>query len=373
MTDLHVVDATAEHTDQIVAVIHHAFSARRVLDPPSTALTENAATVGAAIAAHGGLLVLIDGAAAGAVLFDVSGDVLNLRRVSVDPRYQGRGVASAMVGCAEDVAARRGLGRIQLVARVELPDTVEFWRRRGYSVVAQQAHNLIFAKAMPVELVVPTAGDMRAVGEELAGQLRAGDVLVLSGDLGAGKTTFTQGVGAGLKVRGDITSPTFVISRVHPSLAGGPALVHVDAYRLGGVAELDDLDLDASLDDAVTVVEWGHGLAESLAPDRLDVVVTRGDDDTDETRSLRITPAGARWASTGLRLTAGLPLAGASGSEKPTGSRATAPGEAHSAGASPGSGRAGGWAGAGGAGGWAGAGGSGGGAGGAGAPAGGED
>jgi tRNA threonylcarbamoyladenosine biosynthesis protein TsaE len=207
-----------------------------------------------------------------------------------------------MVGCAEEVAVRRGLSRVRLVARVELPDTVEFWRRRGYSVVEQQDHNLIYAKAMPIELTVPTADDMRAIGGELAGQLRAGDVLVLWGDLGAGKTTFTQGLGAGLKVRGDITSPTFVISRVHPSLVGGPALVHVDAYRIGGIAELDDLDLDASLDDAVTVVEWGHGLAESLAPDRLDIVVTRGDDDTDETREIRITPVGPRWAASGVRV-----------------------------------------------------------------------
>lgn len=306
MTDLHVVDATTEHVDEIVAVIHHAFAARRVLDPPSTALSENATTVGAAIATDGGLLVRIDGAPAGAVLFEESGDVLNLRRVSVDPRHQGRGVASAMVGCAEEVAVQRGLNRVQLVARVELPDTVEFWQRRGYSVVDRREHNLTFAKAMPAELTVPTADEMRAIGEELAGQLRAGDVLVLSGDLGAGKTTFTQGLGAGLKVRGDITSPTFVISRVHPSLVGGPALVHVDAYRLGGIAELDDLDLDASLDDAVTVVEWGHGLAETLAPDRLDIVVTRGDDDTDETRDLRITPVGARWAGSGVRVAAGL-------------------------------------------------------------------
>ncbi|MFK4086695.1 tRNA (adenosine(37)-N6)-threonylcarbamoyltransferase complex ATPase subunit type 1 TsaE [Kribbella sp. NPDC020789] len=302
MTDLHVVDATAEHVDEIVSVIHHAFSSRRVLDPPSTALSENATTVGEAIAQYGGLLVRVDGAPAGAVLFEVAGEALVLRRVSVDPRYQGRGVASAMVGCAEEVAVRRGLARVRLVARVELPDTVEFWRRRGYSVVEQQDHNLIYAKAMPVERTVPTAEEMRAIAEELAGQLRAGDVLVLSGDLGAGKTTFTQGLGAGLKVRGDITSPTFVISRVHPSLSGGPALVHVDAYRLGGFAELDDLDLDASLDDAVTVVEWGHGLVEALAPDRLDIVVTRGDDDTDETRELRITPVGARWAASGVRV-----------------------------------------------------------------------
>ncbi|MFI5690373.1 tRNA (adenosine(37)-N6)-threonylcarbamoyltransferase complex ATPase subunit type 1 TsaE [Kribbella sp. NPDC051586] len=302
MTDLHVVDATAEHVDDIVKVIHHAFSARRVLDPPSTALSENATTVAAVVAEHGGLLVLRDGAPVGAMLFEQTGDILNLRRVSVDPRCQARGVASAMVGCAEEVAVRRGLTRVNLIARVELPDTVEFWRRRGYSIVDQQAHNLTYAKALPIELTVPTAEDMQAIGEELAGQLRPADLLVLSGDLGAGKTTFTQGLGAGLKVRGAITSPTFVISRVHPSLAGGPALVHVDAYRIGGFAELDDLDLDASLEDAVTVVEWGHGLAEALAPDRLEVVITRGDDDTDETRALRITPVGPRWAASGVRV-----------------------------------------------------------------------
>ena len=302
MTDLHVVDATAEHVDDIVKVIHHAFSARRVLDPPSTALSENATTVAAAVAEHGGLLVLRDGAPVGAMLFEQTGDILNLRRVSVDPRSQARGVASAMVGCAEEVAVRRGLSRVNLIARVELPDTVEFWRRRGYSVVDQQEHNLIYAKALPVELTVPTAEDMQAIAEQLAGQLRAGDLLVLSGDLGAGKTTFTQGLGVGLKVRGAVTSPTFVISRVHPSLSGGPALVHVDAYRLGGFAELDDLDLDASLEDAVTVVEWGHGIAEPLAQDRIEIVITRGDDDTDETRALRITPVGPRWAASGVRV-----------------------------------------------------------------------
>jgi tRNA threonylcarbamoyladenosine biosynthesis protein TsaE len=99
----------------------------------------------------------------------------------------------------------------------------------------------------------------------LAAELRAGDVLVLTGELGAGKTTFTQGLGAGLGVRSGIISPTFVLSRIHPSLGDGPELVHVDAYRLGSAGELSDLDLDATVDGAVTVVEWGRGLAESLA------------------------------------------------------------------------------------------------------------
>jgi tRNA threonylcarbamoyladenosine biosynthesis protein TsaE len=302
MTDLHVVEAGGDHAAEVTGVIHHAFSARRVLDPPSTALSETTTSVAAALTSYGGLLATIDGHPAGAVLFAVEDETLGLRRVSVDPRHQGRGVASAMVGCAEEVAVRRGLRRVRLVARKELPDTVAFWRRRGYTAVDEREHDLVLAKAMPVELAVPTADEMRDLGTAVAAQLRAGDVVVMSGDLGAGKTTLTQGLGKGLGVRGAVTSPTFVISRVHPSLGGGPALVHVDAYRLGGFEELDDLDLDASLDEAVTVVEWGHGLAEALAPDRLEITVTRGDDADDETRQVRIVPAGPRWAGTGLRI-----------------------------------------------------------------------
>ncbi|MEV5746605.1 tRNA (adenosine(37)-N6)-threonylcarbamoyltransferase complex ATPase subunit type 1 TsaE [Actinoallomurus sp. NPDC052308] len=132
---------------------------------------------------------------------------------------------------------------------------------------------------------------MRELGRRLAAALRGGDLVVLSGPLGAGKTTLTQGLGDGLKVRGPITSPTFVIARVHPSLAGGPALVHVDAYRLGGLDEVDDLDLD--LQDAVTVVEWGEGMVEELSEDRLEVTIERGDT---EERTVRITGVGARWA-----------------------------------------------------------------------------
>lgn len=133
----------------------------------------------------------------------------------------------------------------------------------------------------------------RALGVALAGALRAGDLLVLTGDLGAGKTTLTQGLGEGLGVRGPITSPTFVIARVHPSLVGGPALVHVDAYRLGGAVELDDLDLDADLAASVVVVEWGHGVVEQLSEDRLEVTLV-ADADT-ETRSVTLTGVGQRW------------------------------------------------------------------------------
>ena len=124
-------------------------------------------------------------------------------------------------------------------------------------------------------LRLPTALDTQGFGKRLAGVLRAGDVLVLSGDLGAGKTTFTQGLGAGMGVRGPITSPTFVIARAYPPLSAvGMPLIHVDAYRLAGALELDDLDLDADVDAGVTVVEWGAGLAESLSTDRIEIDLT---------------------------------------------------------------------------------------------------
>ena len=126
-----------------------------------------------------------------------------------------------------------------------------------------------------LELVVPTADEMRKLGRELAGSLAAGDLVLLTGDLGAGKTTLTQGIGDGLGVRGIVASPTFVIARVHRSAAGGPPLVHVDTYRIGGWDELEDLDLEASLDEAVTVVEWGTGIAEGLADRRLEIEIVR--------------------------------------------------------------------------------------------------
>jgi tRNA threonylcarbamoyladenosine biosynthesis protein TsaE len=138
-----------------------------------------------------------------------------------------------------------------------------------------------------------TAEQMRALGRRLGGLLRAGDLVLLTGALGAGKTTLAQGIGQGLGVRGPVTSPTFVLSRVHPSEVGGPPLVHVDAYRLGGWDELEDLDLEASLDEAVTVVEWGGGLAEGLADARLEIEIVA---DAGTTRRVLVRAVGARWA-----------------------------------------------------------------------------
>jgi len=123
-----------------------------------------------------------------------------------------------------------------------------------------------------LDVVVHTPAEMERLGAQVAGWLSRGDVLLLNGPLGAGKTTFTRGLGAALGVRGAVTSPTFVIARVHP---GPLPLVHVDAYRLGSYAELDDLDLEHSLDDAVTVIEWGGGVAEGLSSKRLEIAIER--------------------------------------------------------------------------------------------------
>jgi len=147
---------------------------------------------------------------------------------------------------------------------------------------------------VPAELRVATEESMRDLGRELAARLRAGDLVILTGPLGAGKTTLVQGIGAGLGVRGPVTSPTFVIARVHPPLAAaGPLLVHADAYRLGSISELDDLDLDADMASAVTVVEWGEGLAEGLAEDRLEISIEPDPDSG--TRTVRLNGHGERW------------------------------------------------------------------------------
>lgn len=288
----------------VVALVHAAFGARPVLDPPSTATDETVDSVATALAEHRGLLAVGGGLPVGAMLLEPDGHLLRMRRVAVAPDAQGSGVAGALVGAAERIAAAEGYDGVVLAARAELPSTVEFWERLGYGELDREGTWLTMGKALPVEVAAETAEDTRRLGERLAKVLRAGDLVILSGDLGAGKTTLTQGLGEGLGVRGGVTSPTFVISRVHPSLVGGPALVHVDAYRLGGIDELDDLDLDTSLDEAVTVVEWGEGMAEGLAETRLEVTITRslGDDPLAELdpRHVRCTPVGSRWIGAGL-------------------------------------------------------------------------
>ncbi|MEU6679226.1 tRNA (adenosine(37)-N6)-threonylcarbamoyltransferase complex ATPase subunit type 1 TsaE [Streptomyces sp. NPDC059900] len=155
-----------------------------------------------------------------------------------------------------------------------------------------------------LDLTVTSPEQMGDLGRRLAKLLRPGDLVMLTGELGAGKTTLTRGLGEGLGVRGAVTSPTFVIARVHPSLSDGPPLVHVDAYRLGGgLDEMEDLDLDVSLPESVIVVEWGDGKVEDLSDERLHVVIDRAvGDTTDEVREVTLTGVGERWTQADLTL-----------------------------------------------------------------------
>ncbi|ARD42121.1 tRNA (adenosine(37)-N6)-threonylcarbamoyltransferase complex ATPase subunit type 1 TsaE [Actinomyces gaoshouyii] len=129
----------------------------------------------------------------------------------------------------------------------------------------------------PRQIVVSTADAeaTRALGARLAALLRAGDLVLLTGGLGAGKTTLAQGIGAAMDVRGRLSSPTFIIARAHPALGDGPDLIHVDAYRLSSLEEVDALDLDSSMERSVTLVEWGRDKVEGLAEDRLEISVDR--------------------------------------------------------------------------------------------------
>ncbi|GAA3672964.1 hypothetical protein GCM10022237_35730 [Nocardioides ginsengisoli] len=299
-----------EAAADVLAVVKAAFAARPALDPPADALAETEESIAAMLEPGGGLLVLDDGRPVGTVVLDPVDGAVYLRRFGIDPSAQGRGLARELVRAGLRAASRLGVTRAVILAREELPRTRGFWRDMGFVETARHAPYVEMARPVPATVDVPTAEEMRALGQRVAGLLRAGDVVVLSGELGAGKTTFTQGLGEGLGVRGGITSPTFVISRVHPSLGDGPPLVHVDAYRLGGQAELDDLDLDTELDQAVTVVEWGTGIAEGLSDDRLEIRIARATARTDvdpeaDPRMVELDPVGLRWL--------GVDLAGLSG------------------------------------------------------------
>lgn len=152
-----------------------------------------------------------------------------------------------------------------------------------------------------ITLRIPTPEAMAEFGALLAGRLRAGDLLMLNGELGAGKTTLTRGLGAALGVRGAVTSPTFVLARSHPR-PHGAALVHVDAYRLSSAIELDDLDID--FENSIVVVEWGAGLLDGVADSWLSIDIARpvaGTPSADgvEPRELRLTGHGERWDDLG--------------------------------------------------------------------------
>jgi tRNA threonylcarbamoyladenosine biosynthesis protein TsaE len=149
-----------------------------------------------------------------------------------------------------------------------------------------------------IQLQIGTPVDMAALGARLAARLRAGDLVALNGELGAGKTTLTRGLGEALGVRGAVTSPTFVLARTHPREVGAP-LVHVDAYRLSSALELDDLDID--FEGSIVVVEWADGLLNGVAESWLQVDIDRptgGEESEDgvEPRTVSISGHGPRWS-----------------------------------------------------------------------------
>nr|WP_294694681.1 tRNA (adenosine(37)-N6)-threonylcarbamoyltransferase complex ATPase subunit type 1 TsaE [uncultured Friedmanniella sp.] len=303
VSDLVVSAAEQENAPGMVEVIHAAFGARPALDPPSTASAETADSVAATLARGSGVYAQVHGRPAGALLISTTEPGLaTFQRVSVHPEFQRHGIASAMVAQAEELAARAGHRRVELFARAEFASVITFWLHRGYVVDRPAPHGVILAKDLPPVLVVPTGEAMQDLGERLAALLRPGDLLIATGDLGAGKTTLTQGLGRGLGTTGPIISPTFVLSRIHPPRDAGPALVHVDAYRLRSAEELDDLDLDATVAEAVTVVEWGAGMAEGLAASRLEIeiAVRPAPDSADDVRLVALHGVGPRWADVDL-------------------------------------------------------------------------
>lgn len=301
---LSIVEPTADDAPALCDLIREAFGSRPVVQPPPPALSETPERVAEALAGGFGVLALVDGEPAGVVIVSVDGPMAGIHRVSVRPSFQRQGIASAMVEVAIEVLTARGVAAVELVAREEFPQVVAWWRRHGFVEVDRIGTSLTLARQLPVRRAAPTAEDTQAIGRRLAGVVRAGDVIIASGDLGAGKTTLTQGLGEGLGVSGAIISPTFVLSRVHSSTTGGPRLVHVDAYRLGSFAELEDLDLEVSLDDSVTLVEWGAGIAEGLGDGYLEVDIRRTLDPEDETRWIFFTPIGERWTAARAELEA---------------------------------------------------------------------
>lgn len=293
---LEIVDALADDASTIAEVIVDAFGHRPRVDPPPPALAETAASVASALDAGFGVMALLDGRPAGVILVSVAGQRAGIHRVSVRPRDQRLGIASAMVEVVLEVLALREVREVELIARAEFPEVLAWWRRHGFVEAGRQGPTVALARPLPICVVAPTAADTHRVGQRLAGLLKAGDALIASGELGAGKTTLAQGLGEGLNVTGPVISPTFVLSRIHPSASDGPALVHVDAYRLGSAAELEDLALEDDLAQAVILIEWGAGMAEALFADRLEIDIRRSIDPEDERRWIFLTPIGARWA-----------------------------------------------------------------------------
>ncbi|PIF03845.1 MAG: tRNA (adenosine(37)-N6)-threonylcarbamoyltransferase complex ATPase subunit type 1 TsaE [Propionibacterium sp.] len=292
MSQIVVRQATVADAPGILSASRAAFGARPILGAAPAALQDSVADLEtrlergtALVAAEGSKLV-------GGLFFEDSGsDSAYMSRVHVHPGFQGQGIARALIETAIQAAAIEGFRTLELDVSSEYPEHLDSWRRYGFMQIRRNEQLIRLRRDLPVVVEVPTAADMQNLGRKLAKLLRPGDLLVLDGELGAGKTTLTQGIGAGMRVDGAIISPTFVLSRIHPPLEAGPALVHVDAYRLASAAEVFDIDIADTLAESITVIEWGRGLAEQLSDSRLEVTIDRADD----TRVVYLGAVGPAW------------------------------------------------------------------------------
>lgn len=299
-TDLTLRAADEQDAGEMLAVIRAAFAARRLVDPPAAALSDSVDDVRARLRQLPGVIAELHGELVGCLLLSLTGSLAGLHRVSVLPQYRRSGIAEHLVRGAVELCTDLGARDLELLCRREFPETRRWWEAHGFRVSRDHPDGWMLSRRLPARVEVPTGEAMQHLGARLARLLQPGDVLIASGELGAGKTTLAQGVGAGLQVDQPVISPTFVLSRVHPSLAGGPDFVHVDAYRLDSVAEVEDLDLEESLATSVTLVEWGVGVAEGLSGDRLDIDIQRSADLQDETRVVYLSGVGDRWSSVDL-------------------------------------------------------------------------
>lgn len=310
-TEVRLRIAVPEDAPLVLDVIHRAFGARPAVDPPADALGDTVEDVVARMETGETILAEVDGhPAASLVVSDpVPGigmgreqdRVAGIHRVSVLPGFRQVGLASRIIRAAILMAVDLDATHIELLSRREFPQNRHLWESHGFQADREVELGWIMRRELPVRELAASREEMQALGSRIARVLRPGDLVIASGGLGAGKTTLTQGLAEGLDVEGNVISPTFVISRIHRSRSGGPDLVHVDAYRLGSAVEVEDLDLAASAPNAITLVEWGVGMAEGLSDSALRIDIQRSPDPEDETRTVLVWGEGQRWVHDSLR------------------------------------------------------------------------
>lgn len=282
--EIEILAARPEDAQRIVDVIGHP----DLSEPSSLSVDEIRKLLETEI----GVLALADGEPVGALFLDVTKSLLH--DVHVIPQVQDEGIGAEMIRAVAELAADQGA--TELHVNCPTSKTARGWYLDNGFVSTGSSE---LTRKLPLRVIVPDAGAMKKLGAKLAKILVPGDMIIASGELGAGKTTFTQGLGAGMGVSGPVISPTFVLSRIHEN-ENGPALIHVDAYRLGSAAELEDLDLELQMENAVTLVEWGDGLAEGLRENRLNLEILRASNPADQTRIVYLDGVGPRWQDVDL-------------------------------------------------------------------------